>query len=79
VSDRKRREIERRSRKKSRHDAHLLDSQQQQDRPQDYPPESNTFVKTYQRWGTQVGLDGIFNILKEFWPDIDHAVFHGKY
>lgn len=44
-----------------------------------YPAESNPFVKTYQRWGTQVGLDGIFNVLKEFWPDIDQAVFHGKY
>jgi hypothetical protein len=44
-----------------------------------YPSESNQFVKTYQRWGTQVGLDGIFNTLKEFWPDIDQAVFHGKY
>ena len=44
-----------------------------------YPSQSNEFVKTYQRWGTQVGLDGVFNVLKEFWPDIDHAVFHGKY
>jgi hypothetical protein len=44
-----------------------------------YPAQSNPLVKTYQRWGTQVALDGIFNILKEFWPDIDHSVFHGKY
>jgi hypothetical protein len=44
-----------------------------------YPSESNPWVKTYQRWGTQVGLDGVFNALKEFWPDIDQAVFHGKY
>ncbi|MGA9507157.1 MAG: hypothetical protein WBV55_00790 [Candidatus Sulfotelmatobacter sp.] len=44
-----------------------------------YPAEPNPWVKTYQRWGTQVGLDGVFNVLKEFWPDIDHAVFHGKY
>jgi hypothetical protein len=44
-----------------------------------YPAESNPWVKTYQRWGTQVGLDGVFNALKEFWPDINHAVFHGKY
>jgi hypothetical protein len=44
-----------------------------------YPAQSNTFVKTYQRWGTQVGLDGVFDVLKEFWPDINHAVFHGKY
>jgi hypothetical protein len=44
-----------------------------------YPAQSNPWVKTYQRWGTQVGLDGVFNTLKEFWPDINHAVFHGKY
>jgi hypothetical protein len=44
-----------------------------------YPAEYNPWVKTYQRWGTQVGLDGVFNILKEFWPDINQAVFHGKY
>jgi hypothetical protein len=44
-----------------------------------YPAQSNPFVKTYQRWGTQVGLDGVFNALKEFWPDINQAVFRGKY
>lgn len=44
-----------------------------------YPLQSNLWVKTYQRWGTQVALDGVFNILKEFWPDINQAVFHGKY
>ncbi len=44
-----------------------------------YPQQYNPWVKTYQRWGTQVGLDGAFNVLKEFWPDIDHAIFHGKY
>jgi hypothetical protein len=44
-----------------------------------YHDQSNPWVKTYQRWGTQVGLDGVFNVLKEFWPDINQAVFHGKY
>ena len=44
-----------------------------------YPAEYNPWVKTYQRWGTQVGLDGVFNVLKEFWPDIDRAIFKGKY
>ena len=44
-----------------------------------YPAQSNPWVKTYQRWGTQVGLDGVFNVLKEFWPDIDQAIFRGKY
>jgi hypothetical protein len=44
-----------------------------------YPAQSNPWVKTYQRWGTQVGLDGVFNVLKEFWPDVNQAIFHGKY
>jgi hypothetical protein len=44
-----------------------------------YPAQDNQWVKTYQRWGTQVGLDGVFNVLKEFWPDINQALFHGKY
>jgi hypothetical protein len=44
-----------------------------------YHDQSNVWVKTYQRWGTEVGLDGVFNLLKEFWPDINQAVFHGKY
>jgi len=44
-----------------------------------YPVQYNPWVKTYQRWGTEVGLDGIFNIFKEFWPDVNQAVFHGKY
>ena len=44
-----------------------------------YPAQSNLWVKTYQRWGTQVALDGVFNVLKEFWPDINQKVFHGKY
>jgi len=44
-----------------------------------YPAESRPWVKTYQRWGTQVGLDGVFNVFKEFWPDVNRAIFHGKY
>jgi hypothetical protein len=44
-----------------------------------YPAQNNQWVKTYQRWGTQVGMDGAFNVLKEFWPDVDQAIFHGKY
>jgi hypothetical protein len=44
-----------------------------------YPRESNPWVKTYQRWVTQVTLDGAFNVLKEFWPNLNQIVFHGKY
>jgi hypothetical protein len=28
---------------------------------------------------TQIALDGVFNIVREFWPDINHTAFHGKY
>ena len=44
-----------------------------------YPARERTWTKTGQKWLTQIGLDGVFNILKEFWPDINQAVFHGKY
>jgi hypothetical protein len=44
-----------------------------------YPATSNPWVKTYQRWGTQLALDGVFNIFKEFWPDINKHLFHEKY
>jgi len=44
-----------------------------------YYPNENTWVKTYQRWASQILQDGISNIAKEFWPDINRAVFHNKY
>jgi hypothetical protein len=40
-----------------------------------YPRQERTWTKTGQKWATQVGLDGVFNVLKEFWPDIRHGVF----
>jgi hypothetical protein len=44
-----------------------------------YPSRERTWTKTGQKWVTQIALDGVFNIVKEFWPDISHAIFHGKY
>ena len=44
-----------------------------------YPSRERTWTKTYQKWTTQIALDGVFNIAKEFWPDINHSIFHGKY
>lgn len=44
-----------------------------------YPGRERTWTKTGQKWVTQIGLDGAFNILKEFWPDINRSVFRGKY
>jgi hypothetical protein len=44
-----------------------------------YPSRERTWTKTGQKWVTQIALDGVFNIVKEFWPDINRAIFHGKY
>jgi hypothetical protein len=44
-----------------------------------YPSRERTWTKTGQKWVTQIALDGVLNIVKEFWPDINHAIFHGKY
>jgi hypothetical protein len=44
-----------------------------------YPSRERTWTKTYQKWGTQIALDGVFNIAKEFWPNINRSIFHGKY
>src|SRR5215471_21556689 len=44
-----------------------------------YPQQERTWTKTGQKWLLQVGIDGVFNVAKEFWPDIDRAVFHGHY
>jgi hypothetical protein len=41
-----------------------------------YPAQERTFRKTAENWGTQVGVDGIADFLKEFWPDIRHTLFH---
>ncbi|HEV2174323.1 MAG TPA: hypothetical protein VGR71_12185, partial [Nitrospira sp.] len=43
-----------------------------------YPTAERTEVKTYQRWVTNVVIDGGFFVFKEFWPDINSAFFHQK-
>lgn len=43
-----------------------------------YPSRERTWTKTGQKWVTQIALDGVFNIVKEFWPDVNHLIFHGK-
>ena len=44
-----------------------------------YPSRERNWTKTGQRWVGQIGLDGAFNIVKEFWPDINRIVFRSKY
>lgn len=44
-----------------------------------YPSSERTWTKTGQKWLTQVAIDGVFNVFKEFWPDINRTVFGGRY
>lgn len=44
-----------------------------------YPAQERTWTKTQQKWLTQLAIDGVFNIFKEFWPDINRTVFRGHY
>lgn len=41
-----------------------------------YPTPERTFANTADRWGTNVGIDAATFLFKEFWPDINHSLFH---
>lgn len=43
-----------------------------------YPSAYKTWTKVGQRWLTNVIIDGCTFELKEFWPDINNAIFHQK-
>jgi hypothetical protein len=43
-----------------------------------YPSQERDWTKTGQRWVTNVGLDALTFVFKEFWPDINSAIFHQK-
>jgi hypothetical protein len=43
-----------------------------------YPSAYRTWTKVGQRWLTNVIIDGFTFSVKEFWPDINNAVFHQK-
>jgi hypothetical protein len=43
-----------------------------------YPASERTFGNTAQKWGLNVGIDAGTFVFKEFWPDINHAIFHTK-
>ena len=43
-----------------------------------YPGQYYTWTKTGQRWLTNVVLDTALLYTKEFWPDINRAITHGK-
>ena len=43
-----------------------------------YPSVYQTWTKIGQRWLTNVIIDGVTFSVKEFWPDVNNAVFHQK-
>jgi hypothetical protein len=43
-----------------------------------YPGPERTFAKTADKWGLNVGIDAASFMVREFWPDINHFLFHGK-
>jgi hypothetical protein len=43
-----------------------------------YPTVYRTWTKIGQRWLTNVIIDGVTLTFKEFWPDVNNAIFHQK-
>jgi len=41
-----------------------------------YPSTERNFSNTADRWGVNVGVDAVTFVVREFWPDINHALFH---
>jgi hypothetical protein len=42
-----------------------------------YYPDNRTAADNVEKLGMQIGIDAISQVLKEFWPDIKHKLFHG--
>ena len=43
-----------------------------------YPSAERSFGNTGKEWGVNVGVDAIAFVAKEFWPDINRKLFHGR-
>jgi hypothetical protein len=41
-----------------------------------YPASDRDFSSVGTTWGLDVGIDAFTFFLKEFWPDINHSIFH---
>ena len=41
-----------------------------------YPSRERSVGNTGKAWGIDIGVDGIAFVAKEFWPDINHRLFH---
>jgi len=42
-----------------------------------YPTRERSLGNTGDQWGLDIGIDALSFVVKEFWPDINHALFHG--
>jgi hypothetical protein len=42
-----------------------------------YPTRERSFSNTGSQWGVNVAIDAMAFVAKEFWPDINHRLFHG--
>ena len=43
-----------------------------------YPSAERTASNTLDRWATNVGIDAGTFVIREFWPDVNHYLFHGN-
>jgi hypothetical protein len=43
-----------------------------------YPRSERTFSNTADKWSVNVGVDAAGFMIREFWPDLNHFLFHGK-
>ena len=41
-----------------------------------YPTRERSFLNTGSQWGVNVAIDAMAFVAKEFWPDINHRLFH---
>jgi hypothetical protein len=42
-----------------------------------YTPDQRTVGDNVETWWAQIGIDSVSQVLKEFWPDVKHKLFHG--
>lgn len=43
-----------------------------------YPSRERTFGNVAGKWGQNIGVDAATFVFKEFWPDINHRLFHSR-
>jgi hypothetical protein len=42
-----------------------------------YYPDTRDVGDNVEKLGSQIGIDAVSQVLKEFWPDVKHKLFHG--